>query len=44
MEKYSSLADDDEHYDWYFFWQFKMILHQEEVFVLSVCGINILLR
>lgn len=36
MEKYSSLTDDDEHHDWYFFWQFKMILHQEEVFVLSV--------
>ena len=33
MEKYSSLTDDDEHHDWYFFWQFKMILHQEEVLI-----------
>ena len=32
MEKYSSLADDNEQHDWYFFWQFKMVLHQEEVF------------
>ena len=32
MEKYSSLTDDNEHHDWYFFWQFKMDLHQEEVF------------
>ena len=37
MEKYSSLTDDNEHHDWYFFWQFKMVLHQDEVFCLMFC-------
>ena len=31
MDKYSSLTDDNKHHDWYFFWQFKMVLHQKEV-------------
>ena len=31
IEKYNSLTEDKQHHDWYFFWQFKMTLHQEEV-------------
>ena len=31
IEKYNSLTEDKKHHDWYFFWQFKMTLHQEEV-------------
>ena len=31
IEKYNTLAEDKKHHDRYFFWQFKMTLHQEEV-------------
>lgn len=28
--KYNTLTEEEKHRDWYFFWQFKMTLHQEE--------------
>ena len=31
IAKYNTLAEDNKHQDRYFFWQFKMALHQEEV-------------
>ena len=30
-EKYTSLAFDDEHHDWYYFRRFKMILNDKKV-------------
>ena len=34
--KYSTLTEENEHKDWYFFTQFKMTLHQEEVDLLPL--------
>lgn len=30
ITKYNGLSADNEHRDWYFFWQFKMVLHKDE--------------
>jgi hypothetical protein len=32
-DKYADLAEEDIHKDWYYFRRFKMILHQQTVFV-----------
>ena len=34
MAKYNALTDEHQHRDWYFFTQFKLTLHQEEVLYL----------